>query len=219
MGSAPDTEEIKDDAQIMLAALNTLVRLLLSNILATGQSILDDFFYLTRSTLADGSAEVAHVAQEVADTLRPDHPTSEDAGPVQADQVEKQTGDLVQTIEESKEAVIEAAADLSTFKGRATLAAENDFREVATARFHKVTGCLLSGKTNMCPDSSSIALETSQRQRSPASSCSIYSTSMWLRRKTRWKLSREPSTTPTSKSSSRTKRTTLHWHWTPSESY
>lgn len=135
---APDPVKVQNDALTVLFALQSLLRLFLFNILATSQSILDDAFFLARTAMSDVAEEVANVGQEVADVLRPEEGPPDREGPLQPEKVEQQTTDLIHTLEEGKEAVVEAATDLTTLKARVQTSVNQDFRRVATARLHKV---------------------------------------------------------------------------------
>ena len=118
---------MKQDLGSLLFAFRTLARLVLTNLVSSSQSILDDAFFLVRSIIADTADEVAQRASKTADAIRPEETTEEHSQiqelenenlPRAADLEEKQQ-ELKDTLKETGNAATEATSQTQGLKQKA----------------------------------------------------------------------------------------------------
>ena len=116
-----------------------MARLILANVLASSQSILDDTFFLFRTVFADAASEVRRRAEKAETALRPDQaPNHEDEGVVSAVDVEKEAQELKGTLSAAASAAAESTSQTKGLKASAMNIADQDFRDVALTRLNKL---------------------------------------------------------------------------------
>lgn len=116
-----------------------MARLILANVLASSQSILDDTFYLFRTVFADAACEVRKRAEKAETALRPDQaPNHDEDGVVSAVDVEKEAQELKGTLSAAASAAAESTSQTKGLKASAMNIADQDFRDVALTRLNKL---------------------------------------------------------------------------------